>query len=213
MRVYFETRSKGEDLKIDRYGKKPVTAMGWAHFVNPDDQMAEWIVEQIITPGMTDCAKANAVRVFWQDNTDYIIEHGVEVNRPMMISLLREDPVTHSVGGGDCNNLSVGAATLYAAAGLRVGLAYADTEPSKIKDRSDVVYGSHVLTALSVDQLGKSCETGPAVYTVTMPNGSKERWVLTEPQDAIPIGYFSLGKTLEVRNITEYNPVTKNLKP
>ncbi len=188
MRHYFETRNNGQVMQYTQYGSQQTSTMGWAHFVNPQDEMAKWIIGEIVDPNMNACEKANEIRTFWQENTGYEIEYNVEVNRPMGASLLGAEP------GGDCNNSAIGLATLYKAAGLEAALVFADTDPTKVD--SSMVYSSHLLTALSVDQLGQNCATAGMYGT-----DDGRTWVLSEPQGDLLIGEFPLEDQLTVRFI------------
>ena len=102
---------------------------------------------------------------------------------------------------GDCNNLTVAAATLFKAAGLRVGIAYAYDDPKKQDpDGEDFGTASHVLVAIHIDSLkGSGVDKYPNTYTV----GKKDKWVLFEPQQTCDFGDFNLGKKMTVTKIRE----------
>ena len=201
---YLNVRDHGERIRYMLYGKQEINRSGLNHFMNPNDRVVQQIVEELTDPEMDLCVKANTLREFWQDNTDYINEHGVEVNRPMLFTLIK--------GGGDCNNLTVGAGALYAGAGLDVALVFADTDAEKTENTQEVeVYSNHVLNALNLDQLGEDCRVGNQVWTIPNKSGIEIPWILSEPQLEDKFGEFHLGRELTPRNIQVFNPKTRNL--
>lgn len=209
LRDYFAVRDRGSIVQESQYGQTEVYRNAYNQFINATDPLAVYLVNQLVTPQMSACEKADALRRFWQANTEWQKERKTDTSRPMPITLVQ--------GGQDCNNLAVGLATLYAAAGLHVALVDADTDPKKVNDPAWIqanggpaIYGRHLLTALDVAQVGGSCASTGDVYT-RVDDGSK--WILSSAQSDEEIGRFDLGNQLTVRAIIPFDPVTRNMKP
>lgn len=209
IRDYFAVRDRGSIVLESQFGQTDVHRNAFNQFISPADPLAVFLVNYITTPQMSACEKADTIRRFWQANTEWQKERKTDTSRPMPITLVQ--------GGQDCNNLAVGLATLYVAAGLHVALVDADTDPKKVNDPAWIqangapaIYGRHSLTALDVTQVGESCASNGDIYS-KVDDGSK--WVLSSAQGDEELGRFDLGNQLTVRAIIPFDPVTRNMGP
>ncbi|MBT5016760.1 transglutaminase domain-containing protein [Candidatus Peregrinibacteria bacterium] len=194
VRRYFENRDKGESFIRTKPGtNEKVTTSALEHYVAANDPIVKRIVAKLCKGCQTNFAKADCIRRFIQGQTEYDWEAGEEINRPAVATLMHQ--------WGDCNNLTVAAATLFKAAGLRVGIAYAYDDPAK-QDPNSADFGtaSHVLVAIHKDSLkGSGVDWYPNTYTI----GKTEKWVLFEPQHIADFGDFNLGKKMTATHIRE----------